>query len=67
MRKSKVGKALKRKKLMKVRNNKGTKEKQTALGLVQPCGLLHPAGGDSGTHQQLCRCLLLPDLQRAGI
>ncbi len=52
----------KKKKLGKGRNNNGTKEKQTALRLVHPCGLLYPAGGDSGTHQQLCRCLFIPPI-----
>ena len=46
-----TGDMRKRKMLGKGRNNNGTKEKQTALCLVHPCGLLHPAGGDSGTHQ----------------
>ena len=61
-----TGDMRKRKKLGKGRNNNGTKEKQTALCLVHPCGLLHPAGGDSGTHQQLCRCLYSPICKELG-
>ncbi len=43
-----TGDMRKRKKLGKGRNNNGTKEKQTALCLVHPCGLLHPAGATLG-------------------